>query len=272
MVNKKNKRSVAFSDLRARLEEYAGMKDRQTGWYATGEAEGKRVFLTFYPFSALRQMHDYLLLKLALVFMVIALVFVLSFIKIPFSKAVLANIYYMTTLETDLGNWGREAMPALRRLWTGSVEEGLETVFAPGVEEPQIVREEDTPGFGVPMEGRLKRGFGLYEDPSGGIRMSYGLLLGAPDETPIYAAAAGLVKKIGEDPHSGLTMVLEHQGGMATSYGYLKEVLVKEREVVSQGQVIARAGIEPAEGGVVLYFEVRENGWPVDPLPLLVSF
>lgn len=271
MVNKKKKRNVAFSNLRDRLEEYAGIKDRQAGWYGVGETDNHRDILAFYPFSALRYMHNYILLKLAIVIVVVVLVFALSFIKIPLTKSILANINHLTTLETDFVGWGREAVPALRHLWTGSVENGLETVFAPGMDERKEIKEEETHGFAIPMEGRLKRGFGLYEDTSGGLKMCYGLMLEAPAAAPVYAAAAGFVKKIEEDSRSGFTIVLEHQGAMESSYGYLKEVLVREGDAVKQEQLIARAGIEAAEGGVVLYFELREDGRPVDPLPLLRS-
>ncbi len=274
MVYKNKGRDVAFSDLRARLEEYAAGKDRQAGWYATGETEGKKEILDFYPFSALRQMHSYLLLKTGLVALLISFVFLLSLLKMPFALAVLSNINRLTTTEADFVGWGREVMPALRYLWMGSVEDGLEAVFAPGTKGQRETEGEgagETGGFVLPGEGRIIRGFGLYEEAAGETRMSYGLLLEVPPRSPVYAAAAGLVKRIEPDLYGGYIMVLAHGEEMETDYAYLQEVLVKVGERVEQGQAIARAGSAGAQGGAILYFELREGGRPVDPVPLFVN-
>ncbi len=273
MVLKKKNQGIPFTDLRARLEEYAGMKEQQRDWYEPKEINGKRNLLTYYPFSALWQMHYYLFPKLALILLVILVVYALTFIKLPFTAAILQNINHLTTWETDFGNAGREVMPTLQRLWTGSVEDGLEApVIAPVADLQTGDTEVPRLMFDVPLEGELVRNFGLFEDAYGDLKMSYGLLFSTPGESSVHAAAAGSVKEINRVPGGGFHLVLEHQGKIETCYNYLKEILVEERETVEQGQAIGYTGVEQAEGEFVLYFEIRDDGRPVDPLPLLYSY
>ena len=273
MVVKKKNRGIPFSDLRSRLEEYANMKNQGEGWYEPKEISEQRNLFTYYPFSALWQMHRVMLLKLVLVVLVILVVFVLTFVKMPFALAILQNINHLTTWDTDFGSVGREVLPTVQRLWTGSVEEGLqEPVFAPGVDVPVEGREASPILFSEPVKGDVVRSFGIFEDNYGDMKMSYGLLFRAPDETPVYAAAEGLVKEINRSPDGGFQMVLEHQGKMETCYDYLKVVVVEEGETVNHGQVIGHTGVEQVEGGGVLYFETRDRGRPVDPLHLFSGY
>lgn len=270
MVVKKKKRDVSFSDLRARLEEYAGMKDRQEGWYETGEMEEKRNLFAYYPFSALWQMHRFLFIKTALIILVIILVFSLTFINIPFTAAILQNIKHLTTWETDFATLGREALPAVQRLWTGSVEDGLESpVIAPPPANSLEKLEVESLQLSLPLEGELVQSFGLFENAVGDEQMSYGLLLAVPAAKPVHAAAPGFVKEVRKVHDRGFGLVLEHGGGMETYYNFLQEVAVDEQVRVEQGEVIGYSGIEAWEGGVAVYFEVRRNGRPVDPLPMV---
>ena len=151
------------------------------------------------------------------------------------------------------------------------MEEGWEKpVFAPADSDMPAAQTVNSLLLNMPLEGELVRGFGLYEEPPGDTKMSYGILLVSPDEPSVHAPAPGYIKEIGEAP-GGFVLVLEHRAGWETYYSHLEEVLVKEQDVVEQGQVIARAGTEQAEGWASLYFELRENGRPLDPLPLLTG-
>lgn len=274
MFMPKKRRDAAFSDLRTRLEEYADMKDSEAGWYAGGDEGQKRNLLSYYPFSALRRMHSFIALKTTIILLVILLVFSLSLVNMPFSAAIMQNIDYLVTSDTDFRSLGREAMPVLQRLWAGTVEEEWSrAVTAPAAVEQPETKQNGRPRFKMPIEGEQVRGFGLFEDSAGNTQISYGLLLSAPGETDVYASAGGVVREIGGDQQSGYTLILEHPGGMETCYAYLQEVLVEEQETVEQGQAVARSGaLKTAEGAVVLYFEIREHGRPLNPLPLLTTF
>jgi lipoprotein NlpD len=53
-----------------------------------------------------------------------------------------------------------------------------------------------------------------------------------------------------------------------SAYGHNRDLKVKEGDDVTLGQIIASMGLGPAQRPA-LYFEIRYNGQPVDPLAYL---
>ncbi|MEO7242648.1 MAG: M23 family metallopeptidase [Variovorax sp.] len=91
---------------------------------------------------------------------------------------------------------------------------------------------------------------------------------GAPG-TPIFAAADGEVKLVSADlPQFGNMIVIGHDGNYLTAYAHNAAVLVREGDRVRQGQQIATMGSSGADR-VMLHFELRKDGAPVDPQPYL---
>ncbi len=83
---------------------------------------------------------------------------------------------------------------------------------------------------------------------------------------PVRAAAAGRVVYTGAGLRAyGQLVIIKHDDTWLSAYGYNREVYVAEGEVVSQGQRIAAMGQGPGNLPA-LYFEIRQNGRPVDPL------
>ena len=66
----------------------------------------------------------------------------------------------------------------------------------------------------------------------------------------------------------GTLVIIDHSGAAFTLYGHLSEALVTEGTVVKAGAVVGNVGVAPA-GEAALYFEVRIDGRPVDPLQWL---
>jgi murein DD-endopeptidase MepM/ murein hydrolase activator NlpD len=96
--------------------------------------------------------------------------------------------------------------------------------------------------------------------------MQEGVRLEAPLGSSVRATAAGRVKAVGDSARYGKVVVIDHGQDLESLYGHLGEVLVKEGETVSQGQVIARSGKTGMTAVPQLYFEVREKGIVIDPL------
>ncbi len=91
----------------------------------------------------------------------------------------------------------------------------------------------------------------------------------APKGSPVYAAEAGTVARVYADDLLGVTVELDHGGGVATLYcGLKQEVKVSEGDRVEAraqlGEVGDTAISECAEESH-LHFEVRIDGRPVDP-------
>lgn len=79
--------------------------------------------------------------------------------------------------------------------------------------------------------------------------------------SPIYASAEGIItesKGNGQYNYGyGNLIKIQHYNGTMTVYGHLSEVLVKEGEKVSQGQLIGRMGNTGNSNGCHLHFEIR---------------
>jgi lipoprotein NlpD len=99
--------------------------------------------------------------------------------------------------------------------------------------------------------------------PGGGI-----LLLGQLGQA-VRAACTGRVVYIGSGLRGyGNLIIIKHGDNLLSAYAHNRELLVREGQNVSSGQDIARMGLGPHQIAA-LYFEIRLNGKPVDPLPYL---
>jgi len=87
--------------------------------------------------------------------------------------------------------------------------------------------------------------------------------------TPIKAAGAGTVVYSGSGlKQYGNLVIIKHNEDFLTVYAHNRELVVKEGERVTKGQVVALMGKSGAER-VKLHFEVRFKGKPQDPLKYL---
>jgi lipoprotein NlpD len=99
--------------------------------------------------------------------------------------------------------------------------------------------------------------------PSGGI-----LLYGQAGQD-IRAASAGRVVYTGSGIRGyGNLIIIKHGENLLSAYAHNRESLVHDGQEVSLGEVIGHMG-EGAPNKPVLYFEIRRNGKPIDPLSFL---
>jgi lipoprotein NlpD len=85
----------------------------------------------------------------------------------------------------------------------------------------------------------------------------------------VVAAAGGRVVYRGSGLVGyGRLIIVKHNNNYLSAYGHNQELLVNEGDQVRAGQVIARMGSSGTKQ-VMLHFEIRRNGKPVDPLQLL---
>jgi len=118
-----------------------------------------------------------------------------------------------------------------------------------------------------PVTGRISSGYGWRTHPIFRTREFHtGIDIAAPWGTPIEAAAAGVVIFTGWMRGYGMLVILDHGDGVSTTYSHLSSYSVRVGERVSRGEVIAKIGSTGWSTGPHLFFEVRENGQPVNPL------
>ena len=103
----------------------------------------------------------------------------------------------------------------------------------------------------------------------GDVRIHTGVDISGSTGTPIRAAADGVVASAGWLGGYGQATVLDHGGPMATLYGHQSQLLVREGQAVTRGQVIGRVGCTGTCTGPHLHYEVRIAGAPVNPAPYL---
>src|SRR4029077_6051565 len=96
-----------------------------------------------------------------------------------------------------------------------------------------------------------------------------GVLLPGNLGQDIRAASAGRVVYTGSGIRGyGNLVIIKHGENLLSAYAHNRDLKVREGEEVELGQVIAHMG-EGAPGKPVLYFEIRRDGKPIDPLKFL---
>ncbi len=120
-----------------------------------------------------------------------------------------------------------------------------------------------------PLNGRVLSRFGERRNPRFGTTTTQnGLEIESADGSPVLSVHDGTVAFADVFAGFGQLVIVDH-GGLAFSlYGYLGSMTATKGMHVSHGQVIGTAGRAPA-GHSAVYFELRIDGMPVDPLQWL---
>jgi lipoprotein NlpD len=135
----------------------------------------------------------------------------------------------------------------------------------PGAAVPPSVAM--APSAQAPASGRWMWPTSVLQSPhavAGG-----GILLQGILGQPVRAARSGRVVYVGSGIRGyGNLIIIKHDENFLSAYAHTREVAVHEGQEVLRGQVMAQMGVGPHQAAA-LYFEIRLNGKPVDPLPYL---
>jgi murein DD-endopeptidase MepM/ murein hydrolase activator NlpD len=85
----------------------------------------------------------------------------------------------------------------------------------------------------------------------------------------ILASGGGTVAEVGEDSVYGRFVRIAHPEGYESLYAHASSLLVRARERVPEGRVIALSGSTGVSTAPHLHFEIRKDGRPVDPSALI---
>lgn len=131
-------------------------------------------------------------------------------------------------------------------------------------------------GMGLPwrkmLDGaaRITSGFGVRSDPfTGRLQHHTGIDIAAKRGTRIFPMEDGEVTFAGWKGGYGRMVSVMHDDGLESTYGHNSKNLVKVGDRVTADTPLALVGSTGRSTGPHIHFEVRENGRPVDPLPLL---
>ncbi|MGL5851343.1 MAG: M23 family metallopeptidase, partial [Phycicoccus sp.] len=96
-----------------------------------------------------------------------------------------------------------------------------------------------------------------------------GVDLGAPEGTPVQAAAAGTVIFSGTMGTYGQMIEIDHGGGITTRHAHLSVRITQTGQTVRGGQTVGEVGNTGRSYGAHLHFEIRLGATPINPVPFL---
>ncbi|MCM2320655.1 MAG: murein hydrolase activator EnvC [Pseudomonas sp.] len=132
---------------------------------------------------------------------------------------------------------------------------------APAVDGPFAKARGQLPW---PVDGRLLARFGT---PRGDARLKWdGVLIGAAAGTRVRAIHAGRVVFADWLRGAGMLLIVDHGGGYLSLYGHNQTLLKAAGDQVKAGEAIATVGSSGGQDTPALYFAIRQQGQPSDPL------
>lgn len=103
-------------------------------------------------------------------------------------------------------------------------------------------------------------------------KLSPAIAVQAVEGAPVLASVPGTVYSIEENVQTGTTVTMELGSGYQAVYGQLKDLAVEEGQTIEKGAVIgyiASPTKHYSEEGSNLYFAMKKDGEPVDPIAYL---
>jgi murein DD-endopeptidase MepM/ murein hydrolase activator NlpD len=115
---------------------------------------------------------------------------------------------------------------------------------------------------------RIASGFGYRIDPVyKTTKMHPGIDFTAPQGTPIYATADGVIDLAGNSGNGyGNHVIIRHGYGYETLYGHMVRVKAREGQSVKRGEVIGWVGSTGKSTGPHCHYEVHFKGQKIDPV------
>jgi len=123
-------------------------------------------------------------------------------------------------------------------------------------------------GLDWPVSGEVASRFGQPTGRQGGPLLRSAMEIAAPEGTSVRAVHGGTVGYAEGYTGLGTLVIIDHGGNNFSLYGYLLSLNVQRGEIVEAGGEVGRVGPSPA-GPSQLYFELRIDGRPVDPVQWL---
>jgi murein DD-endopeptidase MepM/ murein hydrolase activator NlpD len=124
--------------------------------------------------------------------------------------------------------------------------------------------------FVEPVNGKRTGIFGSVRIMNGKPRNPHnGEDIGAPMGADVAASNDGVVRLTVDHVFSGKGVFIDHGLGFYTMYFHLSDVLVKDGDLVTAGQIIGKVGATGRATGPHLHWGVKLNGARVNPYSLL---
>jgi septal ring factor EnvC (AmiA/AmiB activator) len=119
-----------------------------------------------------------------------------------------------------------------------------------------------------PVRGDIVSRFGRHKHPEfNSYTVSNGLTISAALGTDIHAVFDGQVIFADYFKGYGNMVIIDHGGGYFSLYSHASKIMKKVGTNISRNETIALVGDSDSADGAKVYFEIRYQGKPVDPMP-----
>ncbi len=122
-----------------------------------------------------------------------------------------------------------------------------------------------------PLRGEIIRNFGQETRSYNTSVVSNGIDIAAREGTKVVAVDKGEVVFADRYGGQGKMVIIDHQNGFFSLYGFNSDLVVKRGDTVTRGQMIARSGMTGSASQASLHFELRKDGTAINPLPYFVK-
>ena len=119
-----------------------------------------------------------------------------------------------------------------------------------------------------PVEGSISKGFG--QTLVGDLLLD-GVILALPEGTPVRAVHPGRVLFADWLRGYGMLVIVEHDAGYLSLYGYNQQILKQVGDPVLAGEVVALSGRSGGQQQASLYFAIRKDARSLDPAQWCVA-
>ena len=133
------------------------------------------------------------------------------------------------------------------------------------VERQKLVRKKVDISFIWPVDGNVIKNFVNNHT----IR-HLGIDIASDCDAPIKASEDGKVIYAGDSIKAyGNLIIIRHEKRLTSIYGHVGKILVRDGQYVKKGQIIGKTGKLNNSDTCGLYFEIRKNAEPINPLVFL---
>lgn len=114
--------------------------------------------------------------------------------------------------------------------------------------------------------------YGVRHDPfNGTLSMHAGMDLQGDHGSQVASTGPGKVDFAGWKGAYGNMVEIDHGYGFKTRYGHLSQIIVKEGDDITRGQIVGVQGCTGRCTGEHVHYEVRINDVPVNPMTYLIK-
>jgi septal ring factor EnvC (AmiA/AmiB activator) len=118
-----------------------------------------------------------------------------------------------------------------------------------------------------PASGKLLNRFGKKRDKKlGAFIVNNGVSLKVTKGTPVKSIFHGKVLYTGFLEGYGNLIIVGHGNNYHSLYGHLDKIKVSKGDLVKEGELLGKSGDSGSLEGETLYFELRHQGKPIEPM------